>query len=161
MKLLSLSPSSEEKFRKEYLNDHSKFIHTSWLLKEDLGKTSVINGVNWTIVGLWDIEGIRRQILLRSENGTYAFEDSKIVCQGMGIYNMRNLVTGQEHKDWVFTSKNLTPMDISSDENESEEIEESGVWTRIDDETSNEDEDEIVDPLVKALQEDITDEYDY
>ena len=38
MKYVSLSKFSEERLRKDYINQHSRFIHSSWLLLEDLDK---------------------------------------------------------------------------------------------------------------------------
>jgi len=145
--------------------DHSKFIHASWCLKEDIDKKTVIDGVEFTIVGLWDLAGIRRNILLRTERGSYAFEDSKIVSQGMGFFNMRNLVTGKEHPNWVFGGKQVaTIIEESTDDSNEDTTEnvDSGVWSKFDNESLPEDEDieeEVeIDPLVKALQQDISDE---
>ena len=162
MKYINISSSLEKKFRLSFLNDHSKFIHSSWLLEEDIDKKSTINGVEWTIVGLWDLVGTRRLILLRSEKGTYAFEDSKIVSEGMGFFNMRNRITGEEHRNWHYgKSAKLTPLVEESSEESVEES--SGVWTSRDNEAAVEDEENLVveediDPLVKALQSDLTDE---
>ncbi len=163
MKYINISSYLEKKFRLSFLNDHSKFIHSSWLLKEDIDKKSTINGVEWTIVGLWDLAGTRRLILLRSDKGAYAFEDSKIVSEGMGFFNMRNQVTGEEHKNWHHGKRtNLTPL---IEESSKENVEEtSGVWTSRDNEAVLEDEENLVveeediDPLVKALQSDLSDE---
>ena len=165
MKYVNISSSLEKKFRDQFLMDHSKFIHASWCLKEDIDKKTVIDGVEFTIVGLWDLAGIRRNILLRTERGSYAFEDSKIVSQGMGFFNMRNLVTGKEHPNWVFGGKQVATIieDSTEDSNEDNtENVDSGVWSKFDNESLPEDEDiqeEVeIDPLVKALQQDISDE---
>lgn len=164
MKYLNISSSLEPKFRMSFLNDHSKFIHSSWLLKEDIDKKSTINGVEWTIVGLWDLTGTRRLILLRSDKGAYAFEDSKIVSEGMGFFNMRNQVTGEEHKNWSYGRVNLTLLAEEKTDDSNDQEESSGVWTRLDKEAVLEDEENIVDdeedidPLVKALQDDLSDE---
>jgi hypothetical protein len=165
MKYVNISSSLEKKFRDQFLMDHSKFIHASWCLKEDIDKKTTIDGVEFTIVGLWDVAGIRRNILLRTERGSYAFEDSKIVSQGMGFFNMRNLVTGKEHPNWVFGGKQVATILESTEDTSKEESTEdiaSGVWSKIDNESLPEDEDtdevEEIDPLVKALQQDISDE---
>lgn len=167
MKNVNISSSLEAKFRQNYLNDHSKFIHASWLLKEDIDKTSVIDGVTYTIVGLWDLAGTRRLILLKNERGGYAFEDSKIVSEGMGFYNMRNQVTGVEHKGWVFEGRKEIPAAVTDTEDgptKVKEDESSGVWTRLDqeslpdDEETTSDDEEDIDPLVRALQQDLTDD---
>lgn len=165
MKYVNISSVLEEKFRKNFLSDHSKFVHASWLLKEDLGKTSVIDGVTWTVAGLWDLVGTRRLILLKSESGSYAFEDSKIVSEGMGFFRMRNQVTGVEHQEWVFAGgKNHAVKAIETDEEVPVKEETSGVWSRMDEESVDEDaveeEDVDIDPLVKALQQDLTDDED-
>lgn len=166
MKNVNISSSLEAKFRQSFLNDHSKFIHASWLLKEDLGKTSVIDGVTYTIVGLWDLSGSRRLILLKGERGGYAFEDSKIVSEGMGFYNMRNQVTGVEHKGWVFDGRKEIPTAVTEaveEPTKAKDEETSGVWTRLDQEAISDEEDTVdeeddIDPLVRALQQDLTDE---
>ncbi len=165
MKYINISSSLEKKFRLSFLNDHSKFIHSSWLLKEDIDKKSTINGVEWTIVGLWDLAGTRRLILLRSDKGAYAFEDSKIVSEGMGFFNMRNQVTGEEHKNWHYgKSTNLTLLVEENTDDSAGQEETSGVWTSRDNEAVLEDEENLVveeddiDPLVKALQSDLSDE---
>ena len=198
MQYLNISSSLEDKYRKAYISDHSKFIHSSWLLKEDLGKVSVIDDVSWTIIGLWDLIGFRRQILLRSDRGFYAIEDSKIVSQGMGIRNMRNFVTGEEHEDWIFQGNtgSLDSVDLKDEEilqdddgkvldthedHLSEEDldfddqtdyktpqDDEEVWGTHEDHSSEEDPDfnsqpdeDDIDPLVKALQKEISDDDDF
>ena len=163
MKYVNISSSLEKKFRDMFLMDHSKFIHASWLLKEDIDKKSVIDGTEFTIVGLWELAGTRRLILLKSSTGSYAFEDSKIVSEGMGFFNMRNLVTGKEHPNWVFGGKQVATIMEETKVEESNDDEEntSGVWTQIDKENLPDDEDAIddeedIDPLVQALREDIS-----
>lgn len=162
MKYVNISSSLEKKFREHFLMDHSKFIHASWCLKEDIDKKTIIDGTEFTIVGLWDLAGIRRLILLRTASGSYAFEDSKIVSEGMGFFNMRNLVTGKEHPKWIFGGKQVaTVLEETKVEEKDDEDNASGVWTRIDKETLPDDEDAIeededIDPLVQALREDIS-----
>ena len=163
MKYVNISSSLEKKFRDMFLMDHSKFIHASWLLKEDIDKKSVIDGTEFTIVGLWELAGTRRLILLKSSTGSYAFEDSKIVYEGMGFFNMRNLVTGKEHPNWVFGGKQVATIMEETKVEESKDDEEntSGVWTQFDKENLPDDEDAIddeedIDPLVQALREDIS-----
>jgi hypothetical protein len=160
MQYLNISDRLEEKVRERFISDHSKFIHSSWLILSDLGKTSVINGETWTVIGLWDLAGTRRQIVIKSEAGRYAMVDSKVVANGMGYSNLRNLVTGEESKTAMF-GKNLKQLSYEFvDENTSNEKEESsGVWR--DDENHDdeeEQEDEYVDPLVKALRDSISDD---
>lgn len=163
MKYVNISSSLEKKFRDMFLMDHSKFIHASWLLKEDIDKKSVIDGTEFTIVGLWELAGTRRLILLKSSTGSYAFEDSKKVSEGMGFFNMRNLVTGKEHPNWVFGGKQVATIMEETKVEESKDDEEntSGVWTQFDKENLPDDEDAIddeedIDPLVQALREDIS-----
>lgn len=157
MQYLNISPQLENKVRERFVIDHSKFIHSSWLILSDLGKTSVINDETWTIIGLWDIAGTRRLIVIKSEAGRYAMVDSKVVANGMGIFNLRNLVTGEELKTTTFGKSLKQLPEGFSESNEKEES--SGVWR--DDENHEEeetDEEEYVDPLVKALRDSISDE---
>jgi hypothetical protein len=167
MKYVNISSSLEKKFRDMFLMDHSKFIHASWCLKEDIDKKTTIDGTEFTIVGLWELAGIRRLILLKTLNGSYAFEDSKIVSEGMGFFNMRNLVTGKEHANWVFGGKQVpTVLEEVKEEVKEDEDSASGVWEKYDKEVIPDDEDAVeddedIDPLVKALRDDISDEQDF
>lgn len=96
MKRISLLPHSVERLRKDYTHEHSKFIHSSFLLLEDLDKTFNLNNKSYQIVGLWDTIGFEKIILLADlEDGGYSFAPSKMVARAMGIYNMRNLVNGK------------------------------------------------------------------
>ena len=166
MRYIGISSVSEPKFRQHYISDHSKFIHASWLLKEDLDRVSVINGENWRIAGLWDLILFRREILLRNEQGQYAVEDSRIVSEGLGHYRMRSRITGEEN-DWTLNSNsNLVPVKESQLESaQPDEPEEtSGVWDQRDremaddEEKFSEDDEDFVDPLVKALRTAISDD---
>ena len=161
MQYLNVSPQLENKVRERFIIDHSKFIHSSWLISSDLGKTSVINGETWTVIGLWEVAGTKRLIVIKSEAGRYAMVDSKVVANGMGYFNLRNLVTGEESKASAF-GKNLKmlPQEMPEEDTNITKEETSGVWR--DDEDFNEqdenEEDEYVDPLVKALRDNISDE---
>ena len=171
MRYIPISSASEPKFRQHYISDHSKFIHGSWLLKEDLDRVSVIDGENWRIAGLWDLILFRREILLRNERGQYAIEDSRIVSEGLGHYKMRNRIPGEEDNWTRDNNLNLVPLgevqttETSQTETSEEDIEEtSGVWDKLDhemakdEETFSEDDEDLVDPLVKALRSAISDE---
>ena len=81
----------------------------------------------------------------------------------MGFFNMRNLVTGKEHPNWVFGGKQVATIMEETKVEESNDDEEntSGVWTQFDKENLPDDEDAIddeedIDPLVQALREDIS-----
>lgn len=168
--LNNLSSSLEDKFAKNFTNDHSKFIHCSWLLKEDLGRKTTLDGIEWTIVGEWNQVNLHRMILLRSPQSGYAIEDSAEVSKGMGYTSMRNFVSGLEHKGWNFGKgvnvdrliKIDNPVKINSDDEAPEtevaiEEETSEVWKHIDAQDTQEGEDEgYIDPLIKALQDDIS-----
>ena len=183
MRKLSKIPVHLEKYRSGYIIEHSKFIHPSWCLKEDIDRVTVIDDVNWTIEGLWDSIGSRRIILLKNEQGSYAVEESKVVAQGMGYSFMRNLVTGKEHTTLIFnnsaTTSKLKKVELEipkADDEQKEDLQTddspvtddentSGVWDKVDEQHESEDGEEIVekeesyiDPLVKALQDEISDE---
>ena len=171
MKDIAITSISEEKFRNYFISDHSKFIHGSWLIKEDLDREVVIDGHEWRIAGLWDLVMFRREILLRGKNGQYAIEESKVIANALGHFNMRNLVNGEEHKGWVFDekSKNLIPIEQEFVELDSEtdlekhgnaeEANDPGVWASRDRELlTEEDDSDDVDPLVKTLQKSLSDE---
>jgi hypothetical protein len=140
------------RFRKEFLNQHSKFIHASWCLKEDIDRELVLNDVKYVIFGLWDVVGGRYNILLKPvEGGPYFIADSKMVANALGYTRMRNAVTGVEHKfDLIGKKYIVTPAVTALIEDEESEEEYN----------EDEDEDGFVDPLVKALEDDITDDGD-
>ena len=62
MKHISLQPQSAESCRRLFVREHAKFIHSSYVMAEDLGKKVTINEFDYTIVGLWDIIGFKRNI---------------------------------------------------------------------------------------------------
>jgi len=167
-KYIILSPDAigMEKYVRRYKDHHSKFIHASWLLKEDLGKTVVLpdmHGIDTTyeIYGLWDNESSRIKVLLKDVNGgPFMIEESKVISHALGYTRMRNLVTGEEHKwDYVNQSKFFQ---ITNRTDLIEEVEDTPLTT-IDDEDEgyyDEEEENYVDPLVKALQDDLTDDGD-
>lgn len=182
MKYVSLHKNSVDKLRNDYIREHSKFIHSSYLLLEDLDKEVVIRGKKFTIAGLWDIVGYRKIILLRAENGTHAHLDSKEIAAALGFNTFRNFVTGKpitydiesQTKYNAMLSKikieqeEASPMVavVESDEDETEKTEEVDVLVldRDDEyvpEEETEETEEDVDPLVKALREDedFNDEY--
>jgi len=175
MRYIGISSASEPKLRQYYISDHSKFIHASWLLKEDLDRVSVIDGENWRIAGLWDLILFRREILLRNERGQYAVEDSRIVSEGLGHYKMRNRITGEESNWSLGETTHLAPLENAQPQESVESVESvdslddveetSGVWDQRDremaqEETFSEDDQEFLDPLVKALQQALGDEDD-
>lgn len=156
-----LSKSAIQKFRKIYLSQHSKFIHSSWLLKEDIDRVVNMNDVEYTIAGLWDIVNARYIVLLNPTAGGSCFiADSKEVAHALGYSKMRNPVTGIEHKFSYVTKKNLIYIgesEVVADREVDVDEDIEGDWEKY----SKEDEDEeFIDPLVKALQDDITDDGD-
>ena len=96
MKHISLQPQSAESCRKLYVREHSKFMHSSYTIFEDLDKKVTIEDFDYTIAGLWDIIGFKKTILLKEvgKETSYAYTDSKIVAEALGFTNYRNLVTG-------------------------------------------------------------------
>jgi hypothetical protein len=96
MKYISLIPHSVEKFRKDFVREHSKFIHSSYLLETDIDKQVTIGDRNFTIAGLWDTHGYNKEILLHYKGSSYAHCDSKVVANALGFTKFRNFVTGKE-----------------------------------------------------------------
>jgi len=152
----STSPSLP-RFRNDYLNQHSKFIHASWLLKEDIDREVEMEGRMYTIFGLWEVHNGRYTILLKPiDGGAYLIADSKQVAIGLGYSRMRNLVTGVEYASDTFSSKGkffveerpVEEKTSNSDEDLDNEWEEDS------------DEEDFIDPLVKALQDDLIDDGD-
>lgn len=169
MKYVSLSKFSEQRLRKDYINQHSRFIHSSWLLLEDLDKEVELYGRNYRIAGQWDTAGSKKIILLQNtENNTYAYTDSQEVANALGFTKFRNLVTGKEItydlaaeakvKEWLNKQKiGETPVEQPDEEideviTKDEDLDE--VILERDNEYVDEDEEseEELDPLVRALQ---------
>jgi hypothetical protein len=183
MKHISLQPQSAETCRKLYVREHAKFIHSSYTIAEDLGKKVTINDFDYTIVGIWDIVGHKKNILLKEvgKETSYAYADSKIVAEALGFTNYRNLVTGvqvpydmaAEYRikkankfklEALEALEDIEPVVVDEFESIDDEDEEVIVTdddnTTIDDdsyeddlEKNPEDDDEEVDPLVKALRQ--------
>lgn len=95
MRYVSLTAHSLDKLRNDYIKEHSKFIHSSYLLLEDLDKVVEIKGKNFRIAGLWDIIGYRKIILMQAENGSHCYLDSKEIAAALGFTTFRNFVTGK------------------------------------------------------------------
>jgi hypothetical protein len=168
MKYVSLSKFSEERLRKDYIKQHARFIHSSWLLLEDLDKEVELHGRKYRISGLWDTAGHKKIILLQNtENNTYAYTESQEIANALGFTKLRNLVTGKEItydlaadakvKEWLNKQKIGETLVEQSNEDEAvitqdEDLDE--VILERDREYVNEDEDtkEEIDPLVRALQ---------
>jgi len=149
--LTSDSPSLP-KFRKDYLNQHSKFIHSSYCLKEDIDRELEINDIQYRIFGLWAVVGGNYTIMLQPiHGGPFYLADSKEVAGAMGYTRYRNLVTGVEHT-WDYANKGvtykLTTKPVADVEDDEDIVDEH-------DEDDNE-----IDPLVKALQDELIDDGD-
>ena len=181
MKYVNLQKFSEERLRKDYINQHSRFIHSSWLLLEDLDREVELYGRKFRIAGLWDVQGYKKIILLQNLenlNGSYAHTHSEEVARALGYTTFRNLVTGKEItynladeakvKEWLNKRKiSETPVEqpeeitedldteIDEDVVEKEELDDDGVVLDRDNEyVDNEDGDEEKiddDPLIRAL----------
>lgn len=158
---ISLSSDSPalKRFRYEYTNQHSKFIHASWLLKEDIDREVEMYGVKYTIFGLWDMSSGKYTILLKPvDGGAYLIASSKEVANALGYVRMRNLVTGVEYTTDLYPTKGLTfsgPPAAVIEEETTVKDEETDEW-----DSTDEDEEDYIDPLVKALQDDIMDDGD-
>jgi hypothetical protein len=170
MKYVSLQKFSEDRFRHDYINQHSRFIHSSWLLLEDLDKEVELHGRKFRIAGLWDVMGYKKIILLKNLEGenSYAHTDSQEVANALGFTKFRNLVTGKEItydlaaeakvKEWLNKQKiGETPVEQSEEIDDvitkDEDLDE--VILDRDKEYVDEDDDEDteeIDPLIKALQ---------
>jgi hypothetical protein len=179
MKYVSLVQNSVDTLRRDYIREHSKFIHSSYLLLEDLDKEVEMYGKKYTIAGLWDIIGYSKIILLKSLTGGYAYTDSKEVAEALGYKKFRNFVTGKEitydisavYKYNQMMNKSLvdamepavmekevdTDDEISTDHIKPREDEDTVTQERDheyvpeDEDNNNEFVEEEVDPLVKAL----------
>jgi hypothetical protein len=174
MHYVSLTQHSVEKFRKDFIREHSKFIHSSYLLEEDLDKTVELHGKKYRIAGLWDTIGYKKIILLAGEKG-YAYTDSQEVANALGFTKFRNFVTGKEitydlsviyrynqmmNTRFVETAEAMEKeVDLDEDVNETEKTtsqEDDGLPTheRDNEYVSEEDDEETpeeVDPLVRVL----------
>jgi hypothetical protein len=105
MKFLNISEDEYlvQKMIDAYLNEHSKCVHGSYLVLNDLGESFSIKKEKYVIIGLWNITGKTRNILVRNlQTQKYYFEDSKIIAEALGYNNLRNLVTNTEI-DWNLT----------------------------------------------------------
>lgn len=163
---LSNDSPALKRFRYEFTNQHSKFIHASWLLKEDIDRELEMHGVKYSIFGLWDMSGGKYTILLKAvEGGPYLIASSKDVSNALGYVRMRNLVTGKEYTTDLYPSTGLTftgpPVTTPVIEDETSVTKDDTAITEDDTEVwSSDDEEGYVDPLVKALQDDIMDDGD-
>jgi len=124
---------------------------------EDFDRKVTLNGIEYTIFGMYDSFSSQYDIMLKPvKGGAFYLATSKEVAHALGYSRMRNLITGEEHK-WDMRGKRgpltvLPPSEIEDNSaNEDEDTEE--------DEYTEETE-EFIDPLVKALQDDITDDGD-
>jgi hypothetical protein len=168
-KYINMSPNAIgiDKYTKRYRDHHSKFIHSSWLLLEDLGRTVTLpdmhgSDTTYEIFGVWDADGSRVKIMLKDVNGgPFLIEESKIVSQALGYTRMRNAVNGEEHK-WDYINQKQHFQIMSKGSELLEDVAELGEEEITDafGDSFNEDEEEYVDPLVKALQDELTDDGD-
>jgi hypothetical protein len=81
-----------------FRNYHRRFIHSSWLMESDLNREVTVDGVDYTIFGMWDNDNSEVVIMLQpiDGKGPFCLVDSKIVAQNLGYTKMRNLVTGEQ-----------------------------------------------------------------
>jgi hypothetical protein len=150
----STSPSLP-RYRKEYLNQHSKFIHASWLLKEDIDREVTLNDIKYTIFGVWDVVNANYTIMLKPVNpGPFYLADSKEVAHALGYSRMRNAVTGIEHATDIIGKRKLVIMPETATT-----IDDGDDTPRDwdDDATDNYND---IDPIVQALQDNLMDDGD-
>lgn len=149
------------KFADSFNNQHSKFIHSSWLLKSDYGRKVTMDEKDYTIYGLYDTAGSRCMIMLRPAiPGPFRIEDSKFVAEALGYKRLRNLVTGEEHK-WDFVRGKNNYVFVTAGVIETVDLSYRNYENPEKDFMSNTSSTETyIDPLVQALQDDITDEGD-
>lgn len=149
------------KYRDDFSSQLSKFIHCSWIIKEDLDREVTIKGVDYTIWGLYDIHHSRYHILLKPVGtGAFLIEDSKTVAHALGYSRMRNLVTGVERQFDFFRkgkvsleTKGDVKLDNKADHDQNEDVDTAEGWGS----SKNK---EYVDPLIKAMQDDLIDDGD-
>jgi hypothetical protein len=149
------------KYRDDFSSQLSKFIHCSWIIKEDLDREVTVNGVDYTIWGLYDIHHSRYHILLKPVGtGAFLIEDSKVVAHALGYSRMRNLVTGVERQFdfWrkgkvLLETKGDSKLDSNTDHDSEGDVDTAGEWVSSKKE-------EYVDPLIKAMQDDLIDDGD-
>jgi hypothetical protein len=166
IKYIAMSPNAIgiEKYVRRYMDQHSKFVHSSWLLKEDWGREVTLpdrDGSDqvYSIYGMWSMDGSKVKVMLkRIDGGPFLIEESKIIANAMGYNRMRNAVTGLEYTwDYVPNSSMWKYTDADDDAR-------PAVTFRDDDAYVTDDEDDresaYVDPLVKAMQDAITDDED-
>lgn len=110
MKYLSLTANSVDRLRNDFIKEHAKFIHSSYLLEDDLDKEIVIKDKKFRIAGLWDVIGYRKIILLQAPNGTHCCLDSKEVAEALGFTTFRNFVTGKPITYDIASQKVYTEM---------------------------------------------------
>ena len=93
---LSPTMAGIESYIKIYKNYHSRWIHTSWLLLEDLNRPVTYEDVDYTIFGMWDNENSEVIIMLKPvTRGAFRLLNSKKVAIALGYNRMRNLLTGE------------------------------------------------------------------
>ncbi len=106
MKRISLMKESLVRLRRDYINEHSKFIHSSYLLLSDLDREFKIKNKPYRVVGFWDQLSYEKLILTHDiEDGGYTIMPSKLIAFAMGYQGFRNLVTGKESLDNYKISK--------------------------------------------------------
>jgi len=96
MKSFLLEDNSISRFRKDYINEHAKFMHSSYLLSTDLGREFEYENETYSVIGLWDYIGYEKIILIKNQKtGYYSVLPSKLIAAALGYDSLRNLVTGE------------------------------------------------------------------
>lgn len=79
-----------------YKNYHSRWVHSSWLMLEDLNRPVTYEDIDYTIFGMWDNDNAEVTIMLKPvTRGAFRLIKSKKVAIALGYNRMRNLSTGE------------------------------------------------------------------
>lgn len=127
---LSPTMSGIERYIKLYKNYHSRWIHSSWLLLEDLNRPVTYDGIDYTIFGMWDNENSEVLILLKpTTRGSFRLLNSKKVSIALGYNRMRSLLTGEVRpygvEDIAVKNSGTLIETVSDDEIEDEDFDDT------------------------------------
>ena len=78
MKGLQVTPVTIAACRRNFVNEHSKFITKSMMLKGDLDRQFEYDGNTFTIAGMWINEDAAIQIVIHDENKNYFKQNIEI-----------------------------------------------------------------------------------
>ncbi len=143
------------RYVKIYKNYHRRFIHSSWLVESDLNREVTVDGIDYTIFGMWDNENSEVVIMLQpiSGKGPFRLLESKKVAQALGYHKMRNLVTEKELvisvEDAIRINSYLSVDLMTDTEIEEEDEENENVDVDVEDE-----DDQVLQDLLNSIIDD-------